>query len=262
MTIFWNEVKRRKLSLLFLTLGLTAMLVLCVVLYPLMKEQMSAFEDMAEQMGSLGPAMGMDNTLFSSYLGYYGAECEGILAMGGLIYAAYLGGTAVSKELKRKTGEFLFSHPVSRGKVLREKLLSSSFMLLIMNMVIFAAGFCVSLALGESFSVELFMLVHLALFIMQIEVLCITFCFSVMFKNAGAGVGIAIGFGLYFLDTISSLVEQAEFLKYITPLGYTHSSAIIENGEIDILLVALGIVYSAAALLASGFFFKKKDLVA
>lgn len=260
MTIFWNEIKRRKLPLIFLTLGLTAMLVLCIVLYPLMEEQMAAFEDMAQQMGSLGPAMGMDNTLFSSYLGYYGAECEGIMAMGGMIYAAYLGGTAISKEFKRKTGEFLFSHPITRGKVLRDKLLSCMFMLFLMNLVFCGTGIAVSLALGESFSLELLLLVHLALFIMQLEVLCITFGFSAALRNCGAGVGIAIGFCLYCLDMISALVEQAEFLKYITPFGYAHSSSIISDEGVDMLLIGLGIVYSAAALLLSGMLFRKREL--
>lgn len=261
MAIFWNEIKRRKLPLLFLSLGLTAMLVLCIALYPVMKEQMAAFEDMAEQMGSLGESMRMDEALFASYFGYYAAESESLIGMGGMIYAAYLGATAVSREMKRKTGEYLFSHPVSRRKVIMEKLLASAFMVLLMNIFFAGVGYIFSLVIGESFSLELFIMSHAALLIMQLEILCLTFGLSLAVKNVGAGVGIAVGFGLYFMDMISSLVEQAEFLKYITPFGYTHSSAIIADEGLDMLLIALGIVYGAAAVVISSVCFKRKDLV-
>lgn len=260
MTICLNTLKRGKIPLLILSLGLTAMLVLCVVLYPLMEEQMSAFEEMAQQMGGLGTAMGMDSTLFSSYIGYYGAECESLVGIGGMVYAAYLGATVISKEIKRKTGEFLFSHPVSKNRVLTEKILSSVIQIVILNLIIAVISFGASLAV-ESFQIELFWLIHLSLLIMQFEIFFITLGVSAVIGAGGAGVGIAIGFGLYFVDMISSLVEQAEFLKYITPFGYTHSSAIIGDEGLDLLLTALGVVYSAAAVVLTYLFFKKKDLV-
>lgn len=261
MTICWNGVKRGKIPLLILSFGLTAMLVLCVVLYPLMKEQMASFQDMAQQMGDLGSAMGMDSTLFSSYLGYYGAECESLVGIGGMVFAAYLGGTAISKELKRKTGEFLFSHPVSRNRVLTEKILCSLIQIVALNVIIAVISFGASLAIGEDFQIELFWLIHAALLIMQFEVFFITFAFSAALKAGGAGVGIAIGFGLYFMDMISSLVNEAEFLKYITPFGYTHSSVIIGDEGLDLLLIALGIVYSIIAAALSYLLFNKRDLI-
>ena len=260
MTICWNTVKRGKTPLLILSFGLTAMLVLCVVLYPLMKELMSVFEDMAQQMGDLGLAMGMDSTLFSSYIGYYGAECESLVGIGGMVFAAYLGATVISKEIKRKTGEFLFSHPVSRNKVLTEKILSSLIQIVILNAIIAVISFGASLAV-ESFQIEIFWLIHISLLIMQFEIFFITLGVSIVLGAGGAGVGIAVGFGLYFVDMISSLVEQVEFLKYITPFGYTHSSTIIGDESLDLLLMALGAVYSIAAVVMSYLFFKKKDLV-
>lgn len=262
MTICFNEIKRGKTPLLILSLGLAAMLVLCIVLYPLMKEQMSVFEDMAQQMGDLGTAMGMNSTLFASYLGYYGAECESLVGMGGMIYAAYLGASAIPNEIKRKTGEFLFSHPVSRNRVLTEKILSSAIRVVILNVIIFVISLAVSIAMGEGFEIELFCLVHLALLIMQLEVFFITFAVSSALKSGGAGIGIAIGFALYFLDMVSSLVEQAEFLKYITPFGYTHSSEIISNEGLDLPLISLGIAFSVIAAFLSYLFFKRKDLAA
>ncbi len=261
MTIMWSEVKRGKKSLLILSFSLAAMLALCIALYPLIEMQMSMLEDMMGQMGSLGEMMEAESLMYATYIGYYGAECESLLGMGGMIYAAYLGASAVSKEIKMKSSEFLFSHPVSKTRILTEKILSSSLRIVILNVIIAIIALSVSAVMGEDFSVADFLLIHLALLIMQLEVLCLTFCVSSFFKSSGAGIGIAIGFGLYFLDVISALVEQVEFLKYITPFGYTHSMTIVADGGLDLVLIGLGILYGALALAASFILFKKRDLV-
>ena len=123
--------------------------------------------------------------------------------------------------------------------------MSSLIQIVILNAIIAVISFGASLAI-ESF---------------QIEIFFITLGVSIVLGAGGAGVGIAVGFGLYFVDMISSLVEQVEFLKYITPFGYTHSSTIIGDESLDLLLIALGIIYSIAAVVMSYLFFKKKDLV-
>ena len=57
-------------------------------------------------------------------LGFYAVECGNILGLGGAFYAALCAATVLSKEEKDKTAEFLLTHPVSRVKIITEKLSS------------------------------------------------------------------------------------------------------------------------------------------
>ena len=111
--------------------------------------QMGEMEDMFAQMGDFTAAFGMDKVNFGEFSGYFAIECGNVLGLGGAIFAALLGISALSKEEKEHTSEFLLTHPVSRKRVAFEKLASLFCQIIILNVFVFASAFFAMVIISE-----------------------------------------------------------------------------------------------------------------
>ena len=260
MTVFFHELKRGKVSLLIWSCAIAFMLGICVLIYPEMKTQMSDISEMFADMGSFSDAFGMDKINFGTFIGYFGVECGNVLGLGGALFASILGISALAKEEKEHTAEFLLTHPVSREKVLAEKLLTVFSQSIILNLVSASVTVLSVLAVGESVDAKVMLLLFLAYFMMQIEISAVTFGISAFLKGNGLGIGLGIAVLMYFLNIMANLTENAMFLKYITPFGYTEGADIISNSAIEVKYLAAGLVFTVTGLVAAFLKYRKKDI--
>ena len=260
MTVFFHELKRGKVSLLIWSCAIAFMLGICVLIYPEMKTQMSDISEMFADMGSFSDAFGMDKINFGTFIGYFGVECGNVLGLGGALFASILGISALAKEEKEHTAEFLLTHPVSREKVLAEKLLTVFSQIIILNLVSAIVTVLSVLAVGESVDTKVMLLLFLAYFMMQIEISAVTFGISAFLKGNGLGIGLGIAVLMYFLNIMANLTENAKFLKYITPFGYTEGADIISNSAIEVKYLAAGLVFTVTGLVAAFLKYRKKDI--
>lgn len=260
MTVFFHELKRGKVSLLIWSCAIAFMLGICVLIYPEMKTQMSDISEMFADMGSFSDAFGMDKINFGTFIGYFGVECGNVLGLGGALFASILGISALAKEEKEHTAEFLLTHPVSREKVLAEKLLAVFSQIIILNLVSAFVTVLSVLAVGESVDAKVMLLLFLAYFMMQIEISAVTFGISAFLKGNGLGIGLGITVLMYFLNIMANLTENAKFLKYITPFGYTEGADIISNSAIEVKYLAAGLVFTVTGLVAAFLKYRKKDI--
>lgn len=260
MTVFFHELKRGKVSLLIWSCAIVFMLGICVLIYPEMKTQMSDISEMFADMGSFSDAFGMDKINFGTFIGYFGVECGNVLGLGGALFASILGISALAKEEKEHTAEFLLTHPVSREKVLAEKLLAVFSQIIILNLVSAIVTVLSVLAVGESVDAKVMLLLFLAYFMMQIEISAVTFGISAFLKGNGLGIGLGIAVLMYFLNIMANLTENAMFLKYITPFGYTEGADIISNSAIEVKYLAAGLVFTVTGLVAAFLKYRKKDI--
>ena len=260
MTVFFHELKRGKVSLLIWSCAIVFMLGICVLIYPEMKTQMSDISEMFADMGSFSDAFGMDKINFGTFIGYFGVECGNVLGLGGALFASILGISALAKEEKEHTAEFLLTHPVSREKVLAEKLLTVFSQIIILNLVSAIVTVLSVLAVGESVDAKVMLLLFLAYFMMQIEISAVTFGISAFLKGNGLGIGLGITVLMYFLNIMANLTENAKFLKYITPFGYTEGADIISNSAIEVKYLAAGLVFTVTGLVAAFLKYRKKDI--
>ena len=236
------------------------MLGVCIVIYPEMSSQMGEISTMFADMGSFSAAFGMDQINFGEFMGYFAIECGNVLGLGGAFFAAILGASALSKEEKDHTAEFLLTHPVSRAKVVGEKLAAIMAQIVIMNVAVFAISVCAMLAIDEMADIKTIILLFLAYFLLQAEIASVAFGISAFMKNGSLGVGLGMAFVLYFANIMSNLSEELEFLKYITPFGYADGSSIVADNSINIKFLAVGIVFAAAGIFAAFFKYGKKDI--
>lgn len=260
MTLVKHELRQGRLSFAIWTGAIGLLLSACVLLFPEMKGEMAGVGDMFASMGSFTAAFGMDRLNFGTLIGYYAIECGNVLGLGGAFYAALCAVTMLSKEKKERTAEFLLAHPVSRMRVVTEKLAALLIQIFAMNLLIYALAAASIAAIGEALPLRELGLLHLAYFLLQIELAGICFGLSAFLRRGGAGLGLGIAAGMYFLNLLANIAEPARFLKYITPFGYAEGADIIANGSLDMKLVLLGMGVAAAGVIAAYAKYGQKDI--
>ena len=176
------------------------------------------------------------------------------------LFAALIGITALSKEERDRTAEFLLTHPVSRSHVTAQKLLAVMAQVVILNAAVVLVAVLATLAIGESIDGKLFFNVFLGYLLMQLEIACVTFGLSAFIRGGGIGIGLGLAFVLYFMNILANLTDSAEFLRYITPFSYADGTAIVSSGAIEVKYLIPGIAYALIGVAAAFIKYERKDI--
>ena len=260
MTMVKHEINVGKLSFLIWTASVGMLLAVCVFLYPEMKGEMEGVSELFASMGSFTAAFGMDKLNFGTLIGYYAVECGNILGLGGGFYAALCGAGILSKEEKERTAEFLLVHPVSRSRIVTEKLIAVFLQITAMNLLIYALAAGSMAAIGEDIPWKELNLLHLAYYLMQLEIGGVCFGISAFMRKGTLGAGLGLAAMLYCLNLVANIADAASFLKYITPFGYCDGADIVSEGSLDGALVAVGALIGVAGIAAAYLKYTKKDI--
>ncbi len=260
MTLVRHELKQGRASFLIWTAAIGCLLAICIFLFPEMKGEMDSVNELFASMGSFTQAFGMDRLNFGTLIGFYAVECGNVLGLGGAFYGALCAVGILSKEEKDKTAEFLLTHPVSRKRVMTEKLVAVWLQITAMNIVVYAISVGTVAAVGEAIPWKEIGLLHFAYYLLQIELAGICFGISAFLRRGSAGVGLGIAAMLYFLNLIANIADAAEFLKYITPFGYCEGADIVSNGRLDGVMVAVGAVIGTGGILIAYRKYTRKDI--
>ena len=242
MTMIRHELKQNRISLAVWTLAVGALMAVCILIFPEMKEEMDGVSDLFASMGSFTEAFGMDQVSFGTLTGFYAVECGNILGLGGAFFAALCGVSALAKEEKEHTAEFLLTHPVSRPAIVTDKLIAVMVQVWLMNGAVYAVSMGSIAAVGEEIPWKELSLLHLAYLLLQME------------------IGLGAAAILYFLNLIANITDSADFLRYITPFGYAEGADIVTNVSLDWGLVGLGLAYGAAGIGAAYVKYCRKDI--
>lgn len=260
MTLVKHELRQGKISFLIWTASIGFLLATCIFLFPEMKGQMDSVNDIFASMGSFTEAFGMDRLNFGTLIGFYAVECGNVLGLGGAFYAALCAVGILSKEEKDKTSEFLLTHPASRIRIITEKLIAVLIQITAMNIIIYALAVGSIAAVGEAIPWKELSLLHLAYYLLQIELAGICFGISAFLRKGSVGIGLGIAVMMYFLNLIANIADVAEFLKYITPFGYCEGADIVSSGGLDIALVSIGAVIGIGGIIIAYLKYTKKDI--
>ena len=260
MTLLKHELKQGSRTLAIWTASIGFLIAICLFLFPEMKGEMDNVSDMFASMGSFTAAFGMDRLNFGTLIGFYAVECGNILGLGGAFFASLIAVSVLAKEEKARTAEFLLSHPVSRVSVISSKLAALVVQIVVMNVVIFALSAACIAIIGEEPAWKEICLLHLAYFLLQLELAGICFGLSAFLRRGSLGIGLGIAAMMYFLNIIANISEKAEFLKVITPFGYAEGADIVSNGSLDGKLVLIGMAFALIGVAAAYFWYSRKDI--
>lgn len=260
MTLVKHELKQGRTAFLIWTAAIGGLLAVCVFLFPEMKGEMEGVSDIFSSMGSFTAAFGMDRLNFGTLTGFYAVECGNVLGLGGAFFASLCGAGILCKEEKERTAEFLLAHPVSRRRIITEKLAAVLVQVTAMNLIIYAVSVGAIAAVGEAVPWKEINLLHLAYYLLQLELAGICFGISAFMRKGTVGTGLGIAAVMYFLNLIANIAESAEFLKYITPFGFCEGADIVANGSLDGKLVVIGMAVGLIGVTAAYVKYGGKDI--
>ncbi|MCI5648444.1 MAG: ABC transporter permease subunit [Fusicatenibacter sp.] len=260
MTLLKHELKQGWKSFLIWTISIGFFVAICVFMYPEMKDDMDGVNEMFSSMGAFTAAFGMDRLNFGTLIGFYSVECGNILGIGGAFFAAMIAINALAKEEKERTAEFLLAHPISRAQIITEKLSAVLLQVILMNVLILALSILSIFLIEEEIPWKELLFLHLAYFLVQIELSGICFGISAFLRRSGIGIGLGLSAAFYFINIIANISDQAKFLKYLTPFGYAEGADIIANGGLDLPMVLVGMAAAIIGIAAAYLEYTKKDI--
>ena len=260
MTLIKHELKQGWKSLAIWTLAIGFFVVICVLMYPEMEGEMEEVSEVFSSMGAFTAAFGMDRLNFGTLIGFYAVECANILGIGGAFYAAILGVTALAKEQKERTAEFLLSHPISRTKIVTDKWIAVLLQIVVLNVLVFLMSIASIVCIGEKIMWGEIGYLHLAYFLVQIVIAGICFGISAFIRGSGIGAGIGLATVMYFINIVANITESAKDLKYITPFGFAEGADIIANVDLDWGMVLINMMFAVAGVIAAYWKYCRKDI--
>ncbi|MBO4235724.1 MAG: ABC transporter permease [Firmicutes bacterium] len=260
MTIVRHELRRSRNGWIIWTAAIAFLLGVCIFIFPEMKGEMEEMNDVFSSMGSFTSAFGMDKLNFGTLIGYYAIECGNVLGLGGAFFAALCAIGILSKEEKERTAEFLLTHPISRARIVTEKLIAVIIQIVAMNLIIYLVSIASMRAVGEDIPWKELILLHLGYFFLQLELAGICFGISAFMRKGSIGIGLGIAAIMYFLNLIANITESVSFLKKVTPFGFCDGADIVSNGKLDMGLIALGISIGMVFVILAYWKYTKKDI--
>ncbi|MCF7924658.1 MAG: ABC transporter permease [Candidatus Izimaplasma sp.] len=263
-TLIKAEFKRNYKSLILWTAIIAGLAGLMLFLFPAFE---NSFEDMEEFIDIYPPefleafGMGEGGLDMTEIYGWFGIEGYLFVTLIGGSYAAILGGSILSKEEDDKTVEFLLSKPISRTKVLFGKVIVVGINLFILNLVV-SIVLLIAFSIFAKLNVAVWLLYSFAPLILQAIFASLSLLVSIFVTKSRKVLSIALGLviGLYVVDLISKLTEEAEFLKYITPYEYVNAPTIVNDHMIKPLYLLLSVLIIGIAIVFTWRLYLKKDI--
>ena len=269
MNIFKFEFKRNLKSLIYWSIGTSAIIILFMSVFPSM-ESMGMKELVGDKLDALPPAIlemfnfssATDFSNINDYLGY----CLQYLSMAFGIYGAILGISSIIEEESEGTIEFLYSKPVSRTKILWSKILSIVACFYIYVIVVGAVTMGISLVVKPEEIETLTLMMDIKSVFMGMAFLGYIFMaigvfISTILKKGkrATSIGVGIFFGTYILGIVSKLKEEFSFIKYFSPYEWVIPTNIIKNG-FEMKFIIIGFLIIIGALVLANIIYEKKDL--
>ena len=262
MTLYKHELKMNRVSFSVWLVGVLAMSAGCIFLFPLIDESMADMSDAFASMGGFSAAFGMDKLSITTLEGFFGTEIGTIFALGGGMYAALLGISALAKEESGHTAEFLHTLTLGRCGIVTGKLAAIVTYLVLFDVIAFGVFAASAAMIGETLSMKSLIGYIVAQFAAQLEIASVCFAFSACSKRSSLGLGLGVALVLYVLDIIARITDKAEFLKYITPFSFSNATDIFVNeGTIETVPLCIGICVTVISLAAAYTVYRRRDIV-
>lgn len=261
MNIILHEFKANLKSIIIWILSLSLLFYVASIEFemfqgdPNIQEAMATFQYMFDALG----ATAADMTTAAGFLSLVSIYIYLPLS----IYSGLLGSGIISKEEQNKTAEYLYTLPVSRNKVIFSKFVvavTNSILINIILMFVCYLSFGRFSSAGDDFNI---FILNLALGVLLTQLIFLSLGMvlaSVLrqYKRSG-GITISILITAFMLNMVVGLVEESEFLKYVTPFSYYTSGAMLAGEfELSFILITIGIIVLSTTGLF--YFYKKRDL--
>lgn len=261
--VFVKTLRDQRWSLLYWSIGLIAIAVIYVVIYPSISS-MEAMNQYLEELpeGLMEMFTGGEVIDYTSPVGYFNTELFSFMApLIFLIFSIGFGTGAIAGEEEKGTLDFLLANPVPRWRVVVEK-----FGVMLVCVTVLTFIFWASLAISMVVIDVNLSLLKLAAALLGNMVLGLVFgAFSLWLGclkgSRGLCFGISGGLAVltYLLYALGSIVEGLKDYRFLSPFYHFLEPNILKNGIDPVhMLVLVGLV--VVLFLASIPAFTRRDI--
>lgn len=263
--MFKREMKINLKSFIIWTSILIILFLVVFLVYPsiinseniqMMDEMMKIFpEEMLK-------AFNMDISSIDTAFGWLKTEGFVFVLLITGIYSGILGSNILLKEESDKTIEYLNSVPVTRTKIVINKILCGIIYIVLMVLTIGIFNFA-GLDLSGDFDKKSYLLLSITPIFSSLVIFALCLFLSTFTHKTKKTIGISLGivFASYFLKIISEMGESTEFLKYISIFTLADIRNVIVNVAINPLMVVFSIGITAIFMILTTIHYEKKELI-
>lgn len=179
------------------------------------------------------------------------------------IAAAMWGSDIISKEERDKTIEFILTLPVTRRRLVTAKALAALVNCISLLLITWGTSLVAAAPYQPDSGFHRFLgLCMLALFILQLLFLAIGIFLGCAMRRhkLASSVAVSLLLGTYFLSIISTLDQDLEFLKYLSPFKYFDAAVLLRESRIEMPFVWLSLALVAVSIAGAYWTYARKDL--
>lgn len=251
-----------------------ALLVWCIGVFYIVAASMWKFgaeyrsnQSLNELVGQLPSGvrvlLGMRGTFdLSTACGYYGL-CYYYLTIMAAIHSAMVGAGIIAKEERRKTTEFLIAKPITRNRIITEKLLVGLLNILVFNVVTLVSSITTVgyFNHGDSLAAEIVKLM-VGMFIIQLIFLLMGSAIAAYGKNPkiSAPVAIVVVLLFFMIAKIADMSKDFDFLKWFTPIKYYEAEVILGREGFGLAYLMLSFLILGLLTFTTYSFYQRRDL--
>lgn len=258
-TVLRFESRKRLRGALWLTLGVGAISLVYIAMFPSLQEDIEAFEGSFPEL--FNQLFGIDD--LSVIEGFVAAEVYHLFWMVLVgIYFAYVAAGSVAGEIQDGRMDLLLSYPVARESVLVQKLASLWVPLVFANVGLITVVGVGAVVIGEPIDPVALTMTHLLSVPYLLVCAGIGLVCSVTIDRPSRAqiVAIALVFISWLLEGVTTLSSGTEWIGNFMPARYYDPTAILVHQEYALLDAGLLLVGFVMLVLVSVCLFVRRDL--
>ena len=244
---------------------LISIFLLVYLIYPYIVTD-DSMKEMDELMKVFPPdvlkAFNMDIASISTAYGWFKTEGFMFILLIIGIYSSFLGGSILLKEENDKTIEYLYSLPITRNRIIFNKVIVGIICIILM-VLLFGLFNYISLKISGDLDIKQFLLLSITPLFIALPLFGINLFISTFMNGNKKITGISLGlvFLFYIISVLSEMSDKVSFLKYFTINTLADTRNVISNIEINPIMVIISLLITIIFIIFSYIRYNKKELV-
>ncbi len=263
MNIFIRELKANARSLFFWSLFAIFFIYMGISKFAAFTAVDSDIMSMLEGIPpAVLDALQLEAFNLTTISGYYGVMYS-YFALMASIFAVLLGNGIIAKEERDKTVEFSLTLPIPRHKLITGKTLAAVVNCLAFVLVMWGGSYiAVAPYEPDAAFYEYLSLMMVSVFIMELIFLAIGVLLGAAMKEykQSGSVAVALLLSTFIFSIVSSLSEQLDFLKYVSPFRYFDPLMMLNESKFEPVYLALSAVIVAVSMAGAYYSYQRRDL--
>jgi len=261
VNVFLRELTAYRKSTIIWAVSLSSLVVIYLMLYPAFTQDVAATKEvLASFPPALRTALNISLADFFTLYGFYGYILS-FAILAGAIQAMNVGTGVISKETSGKTADFLLSKPITRSRIMSEKLAAAFTIIVITDLIFAAVAYLAALSVSpDPVTAGTFLLLTSTLLLVQVVFLALGALFSVSIPKIKSVIAVSLPtvFAFYIIGMIGDLVDN-QAVRYLSPFKFYEPAYIIANGNLETRYLAVEAAFVVVAIAASYVIYLKKN---